>query len=99
MGGTNGSRPDRYGVFVEEYTRFLRGAFLAVRGLVSPAEVAELRTHTDDLMQGRLPEQNVAMAARDVNRDSGVTVQALEAPPPDLSPEAKAQFFLRIHID
>jgi len=91
-------RPGRYKVSVDEYLRFNRDGFLVVRGLVTPAEIAELRTHTEDLMQGRLPEQNRAMADRDVTRDDGVTIQALEAPPADLSPAQKAQFFLRIHM-
>src|SRR5690348_573375 len=79
-------RPGRYRLSVEEYIRFKRDGFLAVRGLVAPAEVEELRRHTEDLMQGRLPEQNRSMAARDLTRDSGVTVQDLEAPPADLTP-------------
>ena len=51
-------RTDRYPVSVEEYRTFKRDDFLVVRGLVSPAEIVELRQHTEDLMQGRLPEQN-----------------------------------------
>lgn len=98
MSATNGARPDRYVVSVEEYIRFHRDGFLAVRGLVSPAEIAELVRHTEDLMQGRLPEQNATMAARDLRRDTGVTVQPLEAPPASLSPAEKAQYFLRIHM-
>jgi len=69
-----------------------------VRGLVSPEEVSELRQHTEDLMQGRLPEQTRMMSERDPNRDQGVTAQGLEAPPAHLSPEEKAQYFLRIHM-
>lgn len=92
------NRPDRYTLTVAEYLRFKRDGFLAIRGLVTPAEITELRQHTEDLMQGRLPEQNRAMADRDVTRDDGVTIQALEAPPTDLTPTQKAQFFLRIHM-
>src|SRR5580765_3943376 len=91
-------RPGRYKLSVEEYVRFKRDGFLAVRGLVSPAEITELKTHTEDLMQGRLPEQNRSMAARDLTKDNGVTIQDLEAPPADLTPTQKAQFFLRIHM-
>lgn len=87
-----------YRVSVEEHVRYRRQGFLAVPGLVSADEVAELRRHTEDLMQGRLPEQQAQMAPRDVRRDGGVTVQALEAPPAHLSPEDKAQHFLRIHM-
>jgi phytanoyl-CoA hydroxylase len=66
--------------------------------LVSQHEIAELRQHTDDLMQGRLPQQRSTMAERDPSKDRGVTMQDLEAPPAHLSPEDKAQFFLRIHM-
>lgn len=90
---------DRHPVSVETYTRFRRDGFVVVRGLVSPEEIAELRQHTEDLMQGRLPEQRGRrMADRDVSRDHGVTVQGLEAPPEHLSPIEKAQYFLRIHM-
>ncbi len=92
-------RPDRYRVTAAEYTAFRRDGFLVVRNLVAPEEVVELRQHTEDLMQGRLPEQRGAtMGDRDLSRDSGVTVQGLESPPEHLSPTEKAQFFLRIHM-
>jgi ectoine hydroxylase-related dioxygenase (phytanoyl-CoA dioxygenase family) len=91
-------RPDRYNLTVDEYVRFCRDGFLVVRNLVAPAEIAELRQHTDDLMQGRLPQQNRQMAERDLSKDHGVTVQGLEAPPANLSPVEKAQYFLRIHM-
>ena len=91
-------RADRYHVSVEEYSTFKRNGFLVVRGLVSPAEIVELRQHTEDLMQGRLPEQNRQMGARDTAGDSGTTGQGLEAPPAHLSPDEKAQYFLRIHM-
>ena len=91
--------PDRYQVSVEEYIRYRKDGFLIVRGLVSDADVAELRQHTDDLMQGRLPEQRgTRMKDRDPRKDTGVTVQGIEAPPEHLSPDEKAQFFLRIHM-
>jgi len=90
---------DRYQVSVEQYIHFRRFGFLVVPGLVSQADVAELRQHTDDLMQGKLPEQQgTRMAERDVKKDTGVTVQGIEAPPEHLSPDEKAQFFLRIHM-
>lgn len=91
-------RTDRYRVSVQEYIAFRRNGFLVVPGLVAPTEVAELQQHTEDLMQGRLPEQNRQMSERDPNRDHGVTVQGLESPPAHLSPEEKAQYFLRIHM-
>ena len=91
-------RTDRYRVSVEEYRTFRRQGFLVVRGLVAPSEVEELHRHTEDLMQGRLPEQQARMSERDVSRDGGVTCQGLEAPPEHLSPVEKAQYFLRIHM-
>ena len=90
-------RADRYHVSVEEYSRFKRDGFLVVRGLVSADEIAELRQHTEDLMQGRLPEQNRTMREGD-KPGHGVAVQGLEAPPAHLSPDEKAQYFLRIHM-
>jgi ectoine hydroxylase-related dioxygenase (phytanoyl-CoA dioxygenase family) len=91
-------RPDRYQVTVEEYVRFRRAGFLVVRNLVAPDEIAELQQHTEDLMQGRLPEQNRPMAERDIAKDGAITVQKLEAPPAHLSPAEKAQYFLRLHM-
>ncbi|MGN6812202.1 MAG: phytanoyl-CoA dioxygenase family protein, partial [Thermomicrobiales bacterium] len=91
-------RTDRYRVSVREYITFRQQGFLVVRGLLSPAEIAELRQHTEDLMQGRLPEQSAEMAERDPRADGGVTTQRLEAPPAHLSPVEKAQYFLRIHM-
>ena len=90
-------RTDRYAVTVDEYIQFKRNGFLVVRGLVSPAEVDELRRHTDDLMQGRLPEQSRQMAEGSVPH-GGTQVQGLEAPPTHLTPEEKVQYFLRIHM-
>jgi phytanoyl-CoA hydroxylase len=89
---------ERYQVTVDEYVRFRRDAFLVVRDLMSQEDVEELRRHTDDLMQGKLPEQDTSMEERDVAKDGGVTVQRLEAPPGHLSAMEKAQYFLRIHM-
>lgn len=91
-------RAERYRMSVAEYKSFRQQGFLVVRGLVSPDEVEELRVHTEDLMQGRLPQQSKPMNERDVKGDSGTTGQGLEAPPAHLSPEEKAQYFLRIHM-
>lgn len=88
----------RYGVSVEEYSMFHKQGFLVVRGLVPPEDINELRQHTEDLMQGRLPEQTAEMRERDIAGDGGVTIQGLEAPPAHLSPTEKAQYFLRIHM-
>ncbi|MBA2469601.1 MAG: phytanoyl-CoA dioxygenase family protein [Chloroflexia bacterium] len=87
----------RYQVSVEEYMTFRRQGFLVVRGLVAPDEVDELRSHTEDLMQGRLPEQS----GRNLDlgdHASGVATQTLAAPPEHLSPAEKAEYFLRIHM-
>jgi phytanoyl-CoA hydroxylase len=94
--GTEGQ--DRYRVSVEEYRSFREQGFLVVRGLLSEAEVAELREHTELLMEGRLPEQTRTMTERDTGADTGTTGQSLEAPPEHLSPEEKAQYFLRVHM-
>lgn len=90
---------NRYQVSVDQYTRFRRDGFLIVPGLVSREEAAELRQHTEDLMQGKLPEQRGhEMAARDTKSDEGTTMVGLEAPPAHLSPEEKAEYFLRVHM-
>lgn len=86
-----------YQVSVEEYITFRRQGFLVVRGLVSEAEVAELRTHTEDLMQGRLPEQQ-GTQLDPADHTNGVSTQILAAPPEHLSPAEKAEYFLRIHM-
>ncbi|CAA9564659.1 MAG: Phytanoyl-CoA dioxygenase, peroxisomal precursor [uncultured Thermomicrobiales bacterium] len=86
-----------YRVSVEQYITFRKQGFLVVRGLVSPAEIAELRTHIEDLTQGRLPEQSGHLLANG-DHSSGVATQELAAPPAHLSPEEKADFFLRIHM-
>lgn len=88
----------RYRVTVDQYVRFRRDGFLVVPQLVSEGEINELRQHTLDLMQGRLPEQQKAMRHRDTGRDTGLTSQDLEMPPEDLSPEEKARYFLRLHM-
>jgi ectoine hydroxylase-related dioxygenase (phytanoyl-CoA dioxygenase family) len=97
--GTPAQRTDRYQVSIEEYAAFRRDGFLVVRNLVSKEEIAELKQHTEDLMEGRLPQQQgKVMEKRDVTKDTGVSVQGLEQPPPGLSPMEKAQFFCRLHM-
>lgn len=85
-------------VTVDQYIRFRRDGFVVIPQLVGQEDVQELRHHTDELMQGRLPEQRAQMSERDPSKDHGVTVQGLESPPPNLSPTEKAQYFLRIHM-
>ena len=59
-----------YRVSVREYNLFRSQGFLVVPGLVTPEEIAEVRAHTEDLMQGRLPEQQgTAMGERDTKGD------------------------------
>ncbi len=91
-------RTDRYAVSVQQAINFRKNGFLVVPGLVSEADAAELRQHTEDLMQGRLPQQRKKMSERDPGDDSWSSAQDLEAPPDDLTPEDKAQYFLRIHM-
>src|SRR5215212_8350084 len=98
MSSVFAKQAQRYRVTVEQYVRFRRDGFLIVRGLVSEDEIAELRQHTEDLMQGNLPQQTRQMNERDLSQDHGVLMQSLEAPPAHLSPTEKAQYFLRIHM-
>ena len=79
---------ERYAVKTEQYTLFRQQGFLVVRNLVAPEDIAELMQHTDDLMQGRLPEQ----------QHENAKAFGLSAPPPHLPPHEKAQHYLRIHM-
>jgi ectoine hydroxylase-related dioxygenase (phytanoyl-CoA dioxygenase family) len=94
---TSTSRSAPYRVSVDEYMTFRRQGFLVVNGLVSQGEIAELRAHIDDLTLGRLPEQSGHLL-RNGDHSSGVATQELAAPPEDLSPDQKAEYFLRIHM-
>ena len=88
----------RYRVSVEEYRKFRRDGFLVVPRLVSPGEVAELKQHTEELMEGRLPEQQASKTTYHDSSNGAVLVNDFGAPPAHLSPEEKAHFFLRIHM-
>ncbi|MCZ7643951.1 MAG: phytanoyl-CoA dioxygenase family protein [Planctomycetota bacterium] len=88
----------RYRVSIEEYIAFRRQGYLVVKNLVAPEEIAEIKQHTEELMQGRLPEQRKTMPVRDPKKDGPISAQALDAPPENLSPHEKAQYFLRIHM-
>lgn len=90
-------RSDRYQVTAEQYRAFRRDGFVAIRGLVSRQEADELRQHTEDLMQGRLPEQQADAKIHD-SSNGAVLVNEFGAPPANLSPQEKAQYFLRIHM-
>jgi chlorinating enzyme len=89
-------RKDKYIVSVDEYVSFRRDGFLIVRNVVSPSEIQDLKQHTEDLMQGRLPEQQAVM--KNGKPVLGTDMQSLERPPEHLSPEEKAEFWLRIHM-
>lgn len=80
---TNPQNYTSYRVSVDESRRFRAEGFLIVRNLVSAEDITELRGHTEELMQGRLPEQHDG---------------TIEAPAEALSPTEKAQHFLRIHM-
>jgi hypothetical protein len=101
-----GCRYERFGVSVDQYSHFRRWGYLVVPGLLTPEDVDELQQHTEDLMQGQLPEQ-LAMEEFDptgehgnsnTHRGEDDTVRHLFRPPAHYSPEEKAQFFLRIHM-
>ncbi|MEM6506005.1 MAG: phytanoyl-CoA dioxygenase family protein [Planctomycetota bacterium] len=100
---------DRAAVTVEQYRDYRCDGFVIVRGLVPDADVAELRRHTEDLMQGRLPEQRDLPAldpeeaerqATENRRARGEarTKRELFRPDDALPPEEKAKQFLRIHM-
>ncbi|MEM6314253.1 MAG: phytanoyl-CoA dioxygenase family protein [Planctomycetota bacterium] len=102
---------ERYAVTADEYRHFRQWGFLVVRGLIPPDDIAELQQHTADLMQGKLPEQQALDAfdpdkqynsaeERESARLRGElgTSRALAKPPEHLSPDEKAQFFLRVHM-
>ncbi|GEM46319.1 phytanoyl-CoA dioxygenase family protein [Deinococcus cellulosilyticus] len=88
----------KYTVSVDEFRTFREQGFLVLKGLLSEEEVLELRQHTEDLMQGKLPEQTGQAANWTPGMETGTTEQTLAAPPEHLSPEEKAAFFLRIHM-
>lgn len=88
----------RYIVSSDQYRIFRRDGFLIVRGLVSDADVAELRQHTEDLMQGRLPEQQEVVDENHSGRSNQLEISEFGAPPAHLSPQETARFFLRIHM-
>lgn len=89
---------DRYQVSIEQYIHFRKHGFLVVPNLVAPEQIAELKQHTEDLMQGRLPEQQTAKSKQLGSSNGAVQVNDFGAPPENLSPQEKAHFFLRIHM-
>lgn len=80
--------PPPYKVSIDEYRRYRRDGYVVIRGLVPPEDIAELVAHTEDLMQGRLPQQRPDTPER----------ERLPRPADNLSPLEKAQFVARIHM-
>src|SRR5689334_22530930 len=77
-----------YKVSIEDFRRYRRDGYVVIRGLVPPEDIAELVAHTEDLMQGRLPQQD----------PSTPETTRLPRPADNLSPLEKAQFVARIHM-
>ena len=77
-----------YKVSIDDFRRFRREGYVVIPGLVPAADIAELRAHTEDLMQGRLPEQHPDTPEAD----------RLPRPADHLSPLEKAQAVARIHM-
>jgi hypothetical protein len=77
-----------YQVTIDEYRQYRRDGYVVIRGLVPPADIQELKDHTEDLMQGRVPQQDPATPEAD----------RLPLPAASLSPLEKAQFVARIHM-
>ena len=84
-----GTRYPRCPVTVQQYAQFRRDGVIMFRQLVPADDIAELRTHTEELMQGKLPEQQ-----HDLKTAHGHSLRV----PENLSPAEKAQHFLRIHM-
>ena len=102
-------RPDRFAVTVDQYRSFRRDGFLIARGVLSAEDIAELQQHTDDMMQGRLPEQRDLdeldedetrrlASENSKRRGEAHTRRQLFKPASHLSPIEKAKQFLRIHM-
>jgi len=57
---------ERYRVSVNEYVRFHDQGFLVVKGLLTSAEIAELKDHSEDLMHGRVSAPGIEPASPDM---------------------------------
>ena len=77
-----------YQVSIDEFRRYRRDGYLVVRGLIPPADIQELREHTEQLIEGKLPQQHPDTPEAD----------RLPLPAANLSPLEKAQFVARIHM-
>lgn len=103
---------ERYPVAIDQYTAYRRDGFVIMRGVLSDADVVELREHTEQMMDGNLPEQRdlpafdpdavgeeeAVFAGRDNRYQTTKTVRELVRPPAHLPREKKAELFLRIHM-
>jgi ectoine hydroxylase-related dioxygenase (phytanoyl-CoA dioxygenase family) len=85
----NGKTYPRREVTVDQHTRFRRDGVIVFPQLVPQDDIGELRAHTEDLMQGRLPEQQL-----DLKTAHGHTLRV----PDHLSREERCRHFLRIHM-
>jgi hypothetical protein len=99
-------------VTVDQYRSFRQDGYLIVRNLMPKQDIEELRQHTEDMMQGRLPEQQgmdeadpdaVREATEDERKHKAdkrhdLNVRKLFKPAAHLSPIEKAKQFLRIHM-
>ncbi len=92
------ARADRYQVSVEEYVFFRKYGFLVVPNLVSQEEIAELRKHTEDLMEGLLPEQQGLESKYLDSSGKAVQVNEFGKPPANLTKEERMNYFLRLHM-
>jgi phytanoyl-CoA hydroxylase len=79
----------RVAVTAQQYTQFKRDGVIVVPQIVPAQDITELRSHTEDLMQGRLPEQQ-----QDVKTAHGHSLRV----PENLSPAERCKHFLRIHM-
>ncbi|MDB6128540.1 MAG: Phytanoyl-CoA dioxygenase, partial [Verrucomicrobia bacterium] len=86
--GKSATRYAPYKVSIDQYREYRRNGFVVIPGLISADDIAELIAHTEDLMQGRLPEQQPDIPEAD----------RLPLPAAHLSPLEKAQFVARIHM-
>ncbi len=77
-----------YKVSIDDYRRFRHEGYVVIPDLVPAADIQELRNHTEDLMQGRVPEQHPDTPEAD----------RLPRPADHLSPLEKAQAVARIHM-
>jgi phytanoyl-CoA hydroxylase len=85
----DGKTYPRCPVTVQQYARFGRDGVIVFPQLVPSDDIAELREHTEDLMQGRLPQQQA-----DVKTAHGHSLRV----PENLSAEERCKHFLRIHM-